>query len=122
MKYLTAKGVANLHEQVISDHELQGEITYKSIESIISRIDNRISYGLIKDEFELAACYACYIAVGHAFNNANKRTAMASMDICLAINGTKLNYSLEEPGNMIIKSAQGIVDETELAERLRNHS
>ena len=120
MKYLTAKDVADLHQRVISDHELRGQASNKSIESIIARIDNRISYGIITDEFELAACYACYIAVGHTFNDANKRTAMASMDICLATNGIKLNYSLEEAGNMIIKAAQGIVDETELAEWLRS--
>ncbi len=120
MKYLIAKDVADLHEKVILDNELQGQAANKSIESIIARIDNRVSYGIITDEFELAACYACYIAVGHAFNDANKRTAMASMDICLAINGIKLNYLSEEAGNMIIKAAQGIVDEAELAEWLRS--
>ncbi len=122
MKYLTAKDVADLHDKVIYAHELQGQAANKSIESIIARIDNRVSYGIITDEFELAACHACYIAVGHAFNDANKRTAMASLDISLAINGIKLNYSKEQAGNMIIKAAQGIVDETELAEWLRNRA
>ncbi len=94
--------------------------THKSIHAIIARIDNRLSYGLIRDEFELAACYACYLAVGHAFHDANKRTAFAAMDICLVLNDITLNYEPEEIGDIIVKAAQGIVDETELAERLRS--
>lgn len=31
----------------------------KVIEAIIGRIDTRIAYGMIRDPFELAACYAC---------------------------------------------------------------
>ena len=92
----------------------------KSIHDIIAPIDNRIYYGLIRDKFELAACYACYIAVCHAFHDANKRTAFAAMDICLATNDIELNYEPEEIGDIIVKAAQGIVDEMELAEWLRS--
>jgi death-on-curing protein len=67
----------------------------------------------------LAACYACYQAVGHAFHDANKRTAFATMDICLALNGISLDYNAIEVGALIVKAAQGIVDELELAEWLR---
>jgi death-on-curing protein len=119
MKYLTANNVVAIHRQVIESGELQGHDRNKSVEAILARIDNRITYGLIDDIFALAACYACYIAVGHAFNDANKRTAFASMDICLAINGIELIFDAEEAGNKIIKAAQGIVDEGELAEWLR---
>ena len=108
-----------IHEQVIESNELQGMAKHKSIEAILSRIDNRIAYGMINDVFELAACYACYIAVGHAFNDANKRTAFATMDICLTVNGIELDFDTEETGNKIIKAAQGIIDEAELAEWLR---
>jgi len=91
----------------------------KSIETILARIDNRLVYGMIVDVYELAACYACYIAVGHSFNDANKPTAFAAMDICLAINGIELEFDAEEAGNMMIRAAQSITDETELAEWLR---
>jgi len=40
---------------------------------------------MIKDVYELAACYATYIAIGYTFNDANKRTAFAAMDICLTL-------------------------------------
>jgi len=118
--FLSAEEVIEIHEAVIASNELQGMAANKSIHAIIARIDNRISYGLIRDNFELAACYACYIAVGHGFHDANKRTAFAAMDICLTLNGIRLEYDSEEIGDMIIKSARGVIDEMELAEWLRS--
>jgi len=41
------------------------------------------------------------------------------MDICLALNGISLDYNAVEVGSLIVKAAQGIVDELELAEWLR---
>ena len=122
MKFLSAKDVITVHEDVIDSNELQGMAANKSIEAVIARIHNRMAYGLIADVYELAACYACYIAVGHAFHDANKKTAFASMDICLALNGIELSFDTEEAGNIIIKAAQRIIDERELASWLRNLS
>lgn len=119
MKYLSPEKVIAMHEQVVGPGELQGMALNKSIESVLTRVDNRVAYGLIGDAFELAACYACCIAVGHAFNDGNKRTAFKAMDTCLAINGIELDFDTVETGEMIIKAAQGIVDEKELAEWLR---
>jgi len=119
MKFLSSADVTAIHELVIESNELQGMASNKSIEAIISRIDNRISYGMIDDVYELAACYACYIAVGHSFNDANKRTAFAVMDTCLAINGIELDFDTIETGNIIIQAAQSKVDEKELADWLR---
>ena len=119
MIYLSSKDVVEIHDQVISPNELQGLAKNKSIEAIIARIDNRISFGMIRDVQELAACYACYIAVGHAFHDANKRTAFACMDTCLSLNGIELSYETTEAGDQIIRGAQGIVDEMELAVWLR---
>lgn len=115
-----------MHEQIVEPDELQGMARNKSIESVLALIDNRVAYGMIEDVFELAACYACCIAVGHAFNEGNKRTALKAMDTCLTINGIELGFdTIElgfdtvETGDMIIKAAQGIVDEKELADWLR---
>lgn len=120
MHYLSWKDVVAIHDDILELHELQGMAQNKSIEAIIARIDNRLTYGMIADIWELAACYACYIAVGHAFNDGNKRTAFATMDICLTLNGIELDYDAEEAGNKIIKAAQGIIDESELAGWLRS--
>ena len=120
MIYLSPRDVVEIHEFVIEAHELQGMAGDKSIEAILGRIDNRIAFGMIRDPFELAACYACYLSVGHAFHDANKRTAFAAMDVCLSLNGISLKYDTAEIGNLIVKAAQGIVDESELADWLRS--
>jgi death-on-curing protein len=120
--FLSPQDVVEIHEFVIEGHELQGMARDKSIEAIIGRIDNRIAFGMIRDVFELAACYACYLSVGHAFRDANKRTAFAAMDVCLSLNGISLAYDAAEIGTLIVKAAQGIVDESELADWLRSRA
>lgn len=120
MNCLSSQEVLAIHERVIGPDELQGTAINKSIESVLARVENRITYGIIEDAFELAACYACYIAVGrHAFNDGSKRTAFEAMDICLRINGIKLDFDTVEISEMIVKAAQGLVDEKELAGWLR---
>ena len=119
MEYLTTETIIWLHEEVINVNELQGIATHKSIDAIVDRVINRINYGLINDVFDLAACYAVYIAVGYAFNDANKRTAFASMNTVLAINDIYLSYETEEAGNMIINAVLGNIDEQDISKWLR---
>jgi len=121
MKHLTAEQIMLIHEQVINPHELQGVASNKSLEAVIARVDNRLHYGMIRGVYELAACYATYIAVGHVFNDANKRTAYASMKICLDINTIPNQFETEAIGQVIIKVAQGLMDEMELASWLQGH-
>jgi len=109
-----------MHEQVIGDNELQGLASDKSVDAVVARIENRIHYGMIKDEYDLAATYAVVLAVGHVFNDANKRTAFRSMDVSLRLNGIYLKYDTEEIGQVIINVAQGVMDEVELARYLRS--
>ena len=102
MRLLSAMDVTHIHDTVIHPHELQGQAPDKSVEAVITRVLNRFEYGLIPDVFTLAACYAAFIAVAHAFNDANKRTAFAAMDTILALNGVELDYgSSEEAGDII---------------------
>lgn len=122
MKFLNSSDVIEIHDLVIDRNELQGMAGNKSLDAVLTRIENRMSFGMISDEFDLAACYACFLAVGHVFNDANKRTAFACMDVSLSLNGVELNYDHVEVGNLIIKVAQGIVDEVELSTWLRSQS
>jgi len=108
------------HENFINKNELQGLAGNKSLEALVDRIGNRVRYGMIGDVCDLAATYAVVIAVGHAFNDGNKRTALVSMDTCLEQNGIVLEYDVESVGNMIIKVAQGLVDVPGLAHYLRS--
>jgi death-on-curing protein len=119
MKRLSAKSVLFIHEQVINPHELQGLARNKSLDAVMARVENRIQYAMIADSYDLAACYAVVIAMGHVFNDANKRTAFRTMSGCLRINGLDVEFDTESIGQMIIKAAQGLVDEVEFARYLR---
>ena len=122
MKFLTNTDVIDIHDLVINQTELQGLAGDKSLDAVLARIKNRMSFGMISDEFDLAACYACFLAVGHVFNDANKRTAFACMDVCLSLNAIELVYDHEKVGDLIISAAQGIVDEIELSAWLRSQT
>ena len=118
-RLFTVEEVIKIHDSVINQGELQGLAGSKSLEGALSRVDFRITYGVIKDEFDLAATYAVAIAQGHVFNDANKRTAYTCMHVSLKANGVNLVFYDDTIGDLIIKVAQGLVDEGELATWLR---
>lgn len=118
-KRLTIEEVIEIHDEVINSSELKGLARGKSLDGALSRIENRIVYGLIADEFDLSAMYAVVLARGHLFNDANKRTAYMCMHTVLQINGVPMMFENVEIGDLIIKVAQGLMDEVQLADWLR---
>ena len=118
----SSQDIIDLHNDVLNPGELQGMAGNKSLDGILGRIDSRIHYGQIIDIFDLAAVYALALSQGHVFNDANKRTAFAAMDLCLCNHGVTIVWQHEEVGDMIIRVAQGQVDETELANWLRQQA
>lgn len=120
--FLTVETVEAIHDAVLNPGELQGRAMGKSLESALARVDNRILYGLVGDVFDLAALYAMAIARGHCFNDANKRTAHQAMDVCLALNGIEMVWNHEDVGQQIIALAQGLIDDGQLADWLRDRA
>lgn len=116
---LSAEQVETLHDMVLNPGELHGRALDKSLEGALSRVDNRLVYGMVADIFDLAAAYATAIATGHCFNDANKRTAYRAMLVCLKLNGVTIAHETEEIGALIIRLAQGQIDEDDLAAWLR---
>jgi death on curing protein len=116
---LTPEQVETIHDLVLNPGELPGRARDKSLEGALGRVDNRLSYGLIGDVFDLAAAYAAAISQGHCFNDANKRTAYRTMLICLALNGQGIRHETAEMGDLIIALAQRRIDEPDLADWLR---
>ena len=119
VKLLSTEAIALIHSQIINENELQGLAGNKSLDATVNRVFNRIQYGMIEDAYNLAATYAVVLAVGHVFNDANKRTAFKAMNVCLRLNGISLNFQTEEIGRIIVEVSQGLVDETELSDYLR---
>lgn len=116
---LTPDLVEQIHDAVLNPGELRGRALDKSLEGALARVDNRLTYGLIGDVFDLAAAYAIAISQGHCFNDGNKRTAHQCMDVCLDLNGVQITWTATEIGPVIIRAAQRLLDEGELAHWLR---
>ncbi|MCY4168138.1 MAG: type II toxin-antitoxin system death-on-curing family toxin [Rhodobacter sp.] len=119
MYLLSGNDVIHVHDQVLNPGEPQGLAADESLSGALSRVEFRLAYGLIKDEFELAATYAVVLSTGHLFNDGNKRTAFRCMDVVLRLHGRDVIWDTETVGQKIIEVAQGKVDEIDLAAWLR---
>lgn len=119
---LPATLVDLIHDEVLNPGELQGRAMNKSLEGALARVDNRLAYGMISDAFDLAAAYAVAIAQGHCFNDGNKRTAYRVMQTCLDLHGLDYPDDAQAIGPVIIRAAQGLLDEGELAHWLRQRA
>jgi death on curing protein len=119
---INAEAVERIHDLILNSGELPGRARDKSLEGALARVDNRVMYDLVGDVFDLAAAYAIAIAQGHCFNDGNKRTAYRVMIICLDLHGITLPVGTEEVGRIIIRAAQGQIDEAELGLWLRQRA
>jgi death-on-curing protein len=116
---LSAEQVIALHDGIIGSHELQGLAKDKSLEAVLDRVHNRLRYGFITDVFDLAACYATFIAKGHCFNDANKRTAVTSLYFVLVAHGIELDFSDLSLAKWLLDVATDQKSEVEFAVWLR---
>jgi death on curing protein len=116
---LSPEWVEAIHDAVLNPGELPGRARDKSLEAALARVDNRLAYGMVADVFDLAAAYAMAVARGHCFNDGNKRTAFRTMQVCLDLNGVDLICDTEEVGQIIIRCAQGMMEDGDLADWLR---
>ncbi len=121
MILLTVNIVIAIHDAVLNEGELAGLALDKSLDGALARVENRLAYGMIKDAYDLAAAYAIAIAQGHCFNDANKRTAYRAMQTCLDLHGLPYPDDATQIGPVIIRAAQALLDEGELAYWLRKN-
>ncbi|WP_284164074.1 type II toxin-antitoxin system death-on-curing family toxin [Frigidibacter sp. SD6-1] len=119
MLTLSAEIVEAIHDEVLNPGDLPGRARGKSLEGALGRVDNRLAYGLVGDVYDLAAAYAVAVSQVHCVNDGNKRTAFRTMNAALKLNGVQMTWHAEEVGQIIIRVAQGLMDEAELAEWLR---
>ena len=116
---LSVDHIIAIHDEVLEPNEFQGMVGSKSLEGALSKVDNRLNYGLIANIYSLAAPYATAISQAHCFNDGNKRTAFQVMDLILDLNGIHAVWDIEEVGQKIVLLSQSKLDETDLAQWLR---
>jgi death-on-curing protein len=116
---LSVDHIIAIHDEVLEPNELQGMAGEKSLEGALSRVENRLNYGLVEDIYSLAASYAAAVSQAHCFNDGNKRTAFQVMDLILDLNGINAIWDVEEVGQKIVLLPQSKLDEVDLAQWLR---
>jgi death-on-curing protein len=109
VKLLDAQQVFELHEHVlIRDGGLPGVRLGKSVDAVLARVENNLHFGFDPDVANAAALFAYTFAVGHIFNDANKRTAYVCALITLEINNVKTTKIDQiELEKIIIAAARG---------------
>lgn len=116
---LSVDHIIAIHDEVLEPNELQGMAGDKSLEGALSRVENRLNYGLIEDVYSLAASYAAAVSQAHCFNDGNKRTAFQVMDLILDLNGVNAIWDVEEVGQKIVLLSQSKLDDADPAQWLR---
>jgi len=89
------------------------------VEAALARPKNRLNDNLDSDIFTLAASYGFGLAKNHGFIDGNKRVALMAMYIFLYLNGYELDAPEYEVVAVIMNLSSGELDETGLADWLR---
>ena len=117
----TEQQVADLHEHLLAKWGgLPGSRIGSSIRAVLGRIETNLAYRFENPTVQQVAAFAVYaFAVGHPFNDANKRTALAVGDLILLMNDQKVVQSeyQYELANLIIEAAAGKTDEERFVEK-----
>ncbi|MYE12616.1 MAG: type II toxin-antitoxin system death-on-curing family toxin [Gammaproteobacteria bacterium] len=110
----TEQQVADLHEHVLArDGGLPGSRAGTSVGAVLGRLQMNLAYQFDEPTVSQVAAFAVYaFAVGHPFNDGNKRTALAVGDLILLMNEHHVVASAYEMelADLVVDLAAGNVD------------
>lgn len=103
-----------IHDVVLNAEPGVRGLNRSALEGALSRIEAKRYYDQLDDVFEIAGMYAEAIARGHAFTDANKRTALMAALVYLALEYliVKRTPALEE---VMVDVAEGRLGYLDLA-------
>ncbi len=114
--------VEALHAEQLRRHGgAQGLHDENALESALHRAENKATYGT-PDVFELAAAYAFDLARNHAFVDGNKRTAIVTAMLFLALTGRHMTADNGQLYVFTMALAAGEIDEAGAAAFFRDHT
>lgn len=117
----TEQQIADLHEHLIAIHGgLPGSRVGTSPGAVLGRVQMNLAYQYEQPTVAQVAAFTVYaFAVGHPFNDANKRTALAVGDLILMMNNENVIASefQIELADLIIDLAAGKVDQAEFTQQ-----
>ena len=115
--YLNAGLIKALHQGLLSNYGgLAGAVRDDLLETALAKPLQLLAYKKPRPSlFELAAAHGFGFARLHAFSDANKRVALATIDVFLQMNGFELEVAELEAVLIIQDLAAGRLSEAELA-------
>ena len=122
-RWLTPNMVLAIHADQLRQHG--GAIGLRDqglFESALQRPMHRWQYDPKADLCFLAAAYGIGLAKNHPFVDGNKRIAFQAMYVFLGLNGRRIIADEPEVVSLMVGTASGDIDESHLAEWLRQHS
>ncbi|MEY2890974.1 MAG: hypothetical protein RJA98_882 [Pseudomonadota bacterium] len=121
-RWVDRRALELLHDESIAEHGgLPGLRDEGLLESALARPANLAAYGQ-PDVADLAAAYGIGVAKNHPFVDGNKRSAFLAIGLFLALNRCRLLTTQADATLTMLGVASGQVDETMLAQWLRDHT
>jgi len=121
-RFPTRQVVEALHAEQLRRHGgAQGLRDESALESALHRAGNKAAYGT-PDAFELAAAYAFGLSRNHPFVDGNKRTAIVTAMLFLALNGWRMTADNGQIYVFTMALAAGEIDEGGAAAFFRDHA
>ena len=119
MKSVTLNDIVVFHREILKRYGgCPGHEETTRLESILGRVQSHIDYELITDIMEIASLYCVSLARGHAFTDANKRTAVSVMILFLKRNEVNVVHK-EDFADTIVDVASGDLSQAKLVHYLK---
>jgi len=117
--FLSTEIVLRIHARSLAEFGgLAGVSDPGSVESAVMALQNHFNY-TGGDLFDLAAVLLWHLASDHPFADGNKRTALASAMVFLAINGIDLAQNDDLYEALTLSVAKGEMGKGQVADTLR---
>ena len=120
--WLSPTYVLSIHADQIQSHG--GSLGIRARGLLLSALErprNRFHYEPDTDLAALAAAYGFGISSNHPFVDGNKRVAFQAMYLFLGLNGFRIEAPEEDVVALILALASGELEESALADWIRNH-
>ena len=121
-KWVDRRAVVLLHGETLAQHGgLAGLRDPGGLEAALARPLHLHTYEPESDLARLAAAYAFRIVRNHPFNDGNKRAGFLALGLFLECNGRQLTADPIEAIAIILRLAEGKLNESELAGWIRQN-
>lgn len=120
--WVPIEAIKAIHLELIAEHGgLPGVRDEGLLESALARPRNLWAYEK-PTLYDLAAAYGFGLTKNHALVDGNKRIGLAAIDVFLRMNGSHLTASEAEAVAVILKLAEGKLDQADLAAWIAKHA